>query len=121
MIRLSLVCIAHLAADRARWCNGLLKAYTQRRATGIGPSVEPEQHQESDADKPTTSLSGLLRSQIPRLARFLRRRCGTALRANESVSDIRQSVCREFVERWKRSPSPDRDEGRKWMFQLARR
>ncbi|MFO0980636.1 MAG: sigma-70 family RNA polymerase sigma factor [Planctomycetota bacterium] len=76
---------------------------------------------EPKADEPATSLQGLLRSQLPRLARFLRRQCGPVLRAKESISDLRQSVCRELIERWKRSPSPDRAEGRRWIFQLARR
>src|SRR5262245_56081063 len=74
----------------------------------IGPRVKPEEPQEESHEvRPTTSPSGLLRSQLPKLARFLHRRCGPVLRARESVSDLAQSVCRELIERWNRTGPPD--------------
>src|SRR5262245_21775213 len=77
----------------------------------------PIQH---DDDSPA-SLSGMLHSQLTRLGRFLRRRWGPMLRAKESVSDLKQSVCRELIERWMRSPPPCREEGQRWFFQIAQR
>jgi len=43
------------------------------------------------------ALDELLERHLPALRAFVRLRCGPALRARESVSDIVQSVCREVL------------------------
>lgn len=44
------------------------------------------------------ALESLLVAHLPKVRAFLRLRCGAAVRAQESVSDLVQSVCREALE-----------------------
>jgi RNA polymerase sigma factor (sigma-70 family) len=73
-----------------------------------------------DAPPRRHSLSSMFAEHWPRLARFVRDRCGDVMRRKESASDIAQSVCREALEHWSRfrgNPA----ELRQWLFQIARR
>jgi RNA polymerase sigma-70 factor (ECF subfamily) len=66
------------------------------------------------------SLTSLFAEQWPRLARFVRERCGAVIRRKESASDIAQSVCREALEHWSRFRG-EPAELRQWLFHIAKR
>jgi len=72
-------------------------------------------------EPPSSTLDRLLRPQLSGLKRFVRAQTGPMLRAQEAVSDLMQSVCRELVERWEPTREPDHDGLRKWLFHLTKR
>jgi RNA polymerase sigma factor (sigma-70 family) len=65
------------------------------------------------------SQDELLRELMEPLHTFLRLRMGDGLAARETVSDIVQSACFDFVKRWRESPYPSRQALRRHLFLQA--
>ena len=67
------------------------------------------------------ALQALLERYLPQLRAYVRLRAGAAIRAQESASDIVQSVCREVLENAARFEHPNEGAFKNWMFATALR
>lgn len=67
------------------------------------------------------ALDRLLELYLPELEAFVHRRAGKPLRANESVSDIVQSVCREVLQHADRFRHPSEVAFKQWLYTTALR
>jgi RNA polymerase sigma-70 factor (ECF subfamily) len=72
---------------------------------------------EGDAE----AVSALLERHLPGLRAYVRLRCGPAMRAKESTSDIVQSTCRDVLENLERFRYRGESGFRAWLFATALR
>ncbi len=66
-----------------------------------------------------TDRSELIAAHLPRLRAFVRLQMSPALRGRESVSDVVQSVCREFLGQADELEQRNEHELRSWFYQAA--
>ncbi|MGE0145326.1 MAG: RNA polymerase sigma factor [Planctomycetota bacterium] len=71
----------------------------------------------SRGDERATTV--LLTAYLERLRAYIRLRCGPAVRARESVSDLVQSVCRDILERGTKFEFRTEPEFRAYLFTTA--
>ena len=64
-------------------------------------------------------LAALLERYMPRLRAFVRLRVDASVRAQESASDLVQTVCREVLENAERFEYQGEERFRAWLFQTA--
>lgn len=64
-------------------------------------------------------LADQLGRMLPGLRAFIRLRTGPEIRAQESCSDLVQSVCRELIEEWSVLDFPNDAALRSWLFTTA--
>ncbi len=67
------------------------------------------------------ALDRLLELYLPELEAFVKKRAGSPLKANESSSDIVQSVCREVLQNAGRFRHPSEVAFRQWLYTTALR
>ena len=67
------------------------------------------------------ALEELLEAHLPSLRAFVRLRATPEIRAQESVSDVVQSVCREVLTHAERFRHPGEAAFRNWLYTTARR
>lgn len=67
------------------------------------------------------ALDALLAQHLPGLRAFVRLRCGAALRARESASDIAQSACRDVLQNLERFQWNGEASFRAWLYTTAAR
>lgn len=65
------------------------------------------------------SLAALLERYMPRLRAFVRLRVDASLRAQESASDLVQTVCREVLQNASKFEYQGEERFRGWLFQTA--
>ena len=73
------------------------------------------------AEGDAAAMEQLLEEYLPSLRAFVRLRATPELRAQESVSDVVQSVCREVLTHADRFQHPGEGAFRSWLFTTARR
>ncbi len=71
----------------------------------------------SEADD--TARNDLIAAHLPRLRAFVRLQMSPALRGRESVSDVVQSVCREFLGQEDQLEGRNEHELRSWFYRAA--
>jgi len=72
-------------------------------------------------DGDASALDELLAQHLPGLRAYIRLRCGPALRARESASDIAQSACRDVLENLDRFQWNGEAGFRAWLYTTALR
>ncbi len=69
----------------------------------------------------SAAVEELLCRHMPRLRAWVRLRCGPALRAQESASDVVQSICRDVLRNLEQFRYPGEAAFRAWLYATAAR
>lgn len=84
-----------------------------------GPIADPGYRDHAMATEKQAQMEDQLGRMLPGLRAFIRLRTGPEIRAQESCSDLVQSVCRELIEEWSVLDFPNDAALRSWLFTTA--